>query len=165
MKRVSIISLVLIFLTCQFSYATCPYGNCIKNIKDVHELTQADIEEMFISFVNFIDRESINWKTVIEQPEDIQSIEPHFDLLCCIRGCTAFLYALITPILPPDRKAPEPIRLLLEAIIDILMCCGSWDEGEEPGGCTWEWLYECQQACHGNTECERACWEECMRML
>ena len=160
MKRVSIISLVLVFLTCQFSYATCPYESCIKNKKDKQELTQEDIKEVFIWFMNSIDGESINWKAVIEQPEEIQNIEPDFDLICCLEGWTLFIYALINLILPPCD--PEEIGLLLETISYIIVCCGSWDGGGEPGGCTWEWLYECQQACHGNTECERACWEYCI---
>jgi len=150
MKRATVTWIILLSLTCPFSHAISTDDNCLKNNNELTEVTPVDSDELFISYVNFINSELINMMAVIEQPEHIQTINPNFHLTYCIEGLYYFLYGLFT----------FDLNSLLNGIVAIMSYCTSGIP-DDPGYCTWEWLYECQQNCHGNDYCESACWEEC----
>lgn len=81
MKRTAITILIIVFLTCQFSYAACPSGNLMPTREETQDLTQEEIEEIFIALLRSIDgelvnREPMDWEEFIEKVEERQDIEP-----------------------------------------------------------------------------------------
>jgi hypothetical protein len=58
MKRIAI-SLVIVFLTCQVSYAVCPYEQVIQKMENQQELTQEDVDEILDELIDFIETEDI----------------------------------------------------------------------------------------------------------
>jgi len=57
MKRIAIISLIILFLTSQYSYATCSYGILKSTKLEAQELTQEEVEEIIITLMSLIDWE------------------------------------------------------------------------------------------------------------
>ena len=103
MKRTAITSLIIVFLTCQFSYAARPSGNIMPTKEETQELTQEEIEEIFIALLSLIDRvlvdrESIDWEEFIERVEETQDIKPLLNKEMCIL-CLVFMSASITGLL------------------------------------------------------------------
>ena len=89
MKRITIISLIIVFLTCQSSYAARPSGNIMPTKEETQELTQEEIEGIFIALLSsidsvLVDRESIDWEEFIEIVEETQDIEPLLNQGACI---------------------------------------------------------------------------------
>lgn len=82
MKRIAIISLIVMFLTVQYAYATCSFEN-IPTIEEAQELTQDQVGEIFIDLLCSIDLESFEEIDVNEIGMDnLGSIEPHQLLIC-----------------------------------------------------------------------------------
>ena len=54
MKKIAI-SLVIVFLTCQVSYAMCPYERLIQRVESGQELTQEEIDEILYELIESID--------------------------------------------------------------------------------------------------------------
>ena len=103
MKRTAITSLIIVFLTCQFSYAARPSGNLMPTKEETQELTQEEIEGVFIALLSLIDRvlvdrESIDWEEFIGKIEETQDIEPLLNPFLCV-ACFASIYILVTGLL------------------------------------------------------------------
>ena len=66
MKRIAIISLVIIFLTTNYAYATFPleelYGQMGNTL--YQEMAQEEMEEMFIALLSLIDRVLVDRESV-----------------------------------------------------------------------------------------------------
>jgi len=81
MKKTAVISLIIVFLSCQFSYATSPSGNVMPTKEENQELTQEEIEGIVIGLLRSIDKllvdnQSMDWEEFIEKVEERQDIEP-----------------------------------------------------------------------------------------
>jgi hypothetical protein len=63
MKRIAI-SLVIVFLTCQVSYAVCPYEQVMQKMENQQELTQEDVDEILDELIDFIETEDIGANTI-----------------------------------------------------------------------------------------------------
>ena len=103
MKRIAIVSLVVVFLTVQFAYATCPLEEFSKRIKtsQYQEMTQDEVEELFVAFLSSIDWETLDWEVLVEQV-----IETHdngsYLLLCNIFvSLTVYLILVLGPFVFP----------------------------------------------------------------
>ena len=82
MKRIAIITLILVFLLANYTYATFPLEKFAERIENsqYQEMTQEEIEEIFFAVPSsidrlLVDRESIDWEEFIEKVEETQYIE------------------------------------------------------------------------------------------
>ena len=110
MKRTAITSLIIVFLTCQFSYAARPSGNLMPTKEETQELTQEEVEGIFIALLSsidrvLVDRESIDWEEFIEKVEEIQDIEPLLNQEWCA-FCLAYICASIAGLLLVEVGEP-----------------------------------------------------------
>ena len=53
MKRIAII-LSIVFLTCQFSYAMCPYEQLMQRMESQQELTKEEVDEILYELIERI---------------------------------------------------------------------------------------------------------------
>ena len=95
MKRTAVICLIIVFLSCQFSYATNPSGNVMPSEQENQELTQEEIKEIVIGLLRsigkvLVDRESIDLEEFIKKVEDTQGADP----LLNQSACSACLYSI-----------------------------------------------------------------------
>ena len=103
MKRIAITSLIIVFLTCQFSYAVRPSGNLMPTKEETQELTQEEVEGIFIALLSsidrvLVDRDSIDWEEFIEKVEETQDIEPLLNQGAC-NACLVSISMLTTGLL------------------------------------------------------------------
>ena len=94
MKRIAFISLIAVFLTANYAYATFPIEELAQKMEQAQyqELTQEELEELFITFITSVDWENMESFTV--DPiylEELQQIDPNQSFLCgyvaLIRDC------------------------------------------------------------------------------
>jgi len=124
MKKAAITSLIIVFLTCQFSYAARHTGNLVPTKEETQELTQEEIEGIFIALLSsidraLVDRESIDWEALIEQVEEIQDIEPLLNQDACL-ACLAYISASITGLLLIEVGEPVAGAGLLVLVLGIV---------------------------------------------
>jgi len=124
MKRIAILSLITVFLTCQFSYAARPSGNLMPTKEETQELTQEEVEGIFIALLSsidrmLVDRESIDWEELIEKVEEIQDIEPLLNQEWC-PACLAYISASITGLLLIEVGEPVAGAGLLVFVVGIV---------------------------------------------
>jgi len=58
MKKLAVISLIVMFLTGQHAFASCPYES-LSQTNEAQELTQEEMEELVINLLSSIDREEL----------------------------------------------------------------------------------------------------------
>ena len=59
MKKLSI-SLIVILLACQYSFAACPCEDVIQRLENPQELTQEEAKEILFGLINCLGTEEIN---------------------------------------------------------------------------------------------------------
>lgn len=60
MKRIAIISLIAVFLTANYAYATMSLEELAYQIEPTQELTQEEAEILFVALLSAVDMESID---------------------------------------------------------------------------------------------------------
>jgi len=55
MKRTIISALIIVFLSCQYSFAACSYEHCFEGVEDPLSLTQEEAEEIYACLLSSID--------------------------------------------------------------------------------------------------------------
>ena len=120
MKRTAITILIIVFLTCQFSYAACPSGNLMPTREETQDLTQEEIERIVIGLLRSIDgelvnRESMDWEEFIEKVGERQDIEPLQEYCTyCFWGVTFLLLSI---------ESVDPLYLILFTFHLIIPSC------------------------------------------
>jgi hypothetical protein len=94
MKRIAI-SLVIVFLTCQVSYAVCPYERLMQRVENRQELTQEDVDEILYELIDSID-----------------SIEPNQE------GCLYFILMAVAANIIGDQL------MILFTSFAVILCLG-----------------------------------------
>ena len=105
MKKLAVISLIIVFLTGQYAFASCPYES-LSQTNEAQELTQEEMEELVINLLSTIDNEEleqivmstitqgeVDWEMLINQAKGIEGVEP---LGACQYGAFLFLVGLFT---------------------------------------------------------------------
>ena len=124
MKRISIISLLVVFITANYAYATFPLEELGKQMgdKQYQEMAQEEIEEICIALLSSTDRmlvdsEPMDWEEFIEKVEKRQDIEPLQEYCTdCFWGVT-FLLLII--------ESVDPLYLILLILFTHPLIIGS----------------------------------------
>jgi hypothetical protein len=103
MKKLAVISLIVMFLTGQYAFASCPYES-LSQTNEAQELTQEEMEELVINLLSSIDMEEleqiatsaisqgeVDWEMLINQAKGIEVVEP---LDACQYGMFLVLFSL-----------------------------------------------------------------------
>ena len=135
MKRIAIISLVVVFLTANYAYATFPLEEFAERIENsqYQEMTQEEIEEIFVALLSaidrvLVDRESIDWGGFIEKVEETQDLEPLLNQEAC-DACLVSIQMPVTGLLLIEVGGPVAVIGLfvlvasLGLIIHIIPYC------------------------------------------
>ena len=92
MKKIAI-TVAVVFLTCQLSYASYPCGNILKNNDEPQELTPEKAQEIFIAILASIDWESLEYANGEEVAwEDFGQGGP---VISEMTTCDYLLYAMV----------------------------------------------------------------------
>lgn len=120
MKRTAVVSLIIVLLSCQYSYATCPLVSFIQTIEDPQELTQEEVEEIFAQLISFID-----WEEFVKQVEEVNGIVLPKGVDDCSKALTLIFIGFVGISINsqnPDLTAFFIVLISVGLILSLIYC-------------------------------------------